>query len=89
MFNDPDLMQQLSALLDIGNRKGFFNLVHKTIKNNPDAIFEDDGVDIVYKKMQLKDLLEYFKEIEDYNKCADIRDWLKMIEKHCEDIYAE
>jgi hypothetical protein len=82
MFNDPDLVRQLKELMNLGRVKSFYNLVHRKIMENPQQIFEDDGTDLDYKRMQVVTTLEYFIGEEQYEKAGDFKKLLKMIDDY-------
>ncbi len=82
LFADPYLMDQLLAFLMADKHDEFFELVYKTIDNNTDYLFQDDGVDLDFKEMQLNTMLEYYIELEAYEKCSSIKKWIDSIHEY-------
>ena len=78
MFNDPELLQQLNQLMKMGRHKQFFNLTYRKLIENTDILFDNDGVDIQYKREQVQNVLNYFTEHEEFEKCVELK---KIIQK--------
>jgi hypothetical protein len=73
---------ELQRLADAGQVVEFFEMAFNFIDNDPSFIFENDGIDIDYKKLQIESMQNYFLELEDYEKCAKTRDWLNLIKEY-------
>ena len=77
-FNDPEFIAMIDEIKRQDPDK-FMELVLHALKTFPDYAVEDN-VPVETKVGALAIMLEHFKEREDYEDCAFIRDMQKRIE---------
>lgn len=82
-FDDPDFVMRLQGLLDDDKYEQFFDLVQEALTEDPDYTVESIAANPAKARVkinQIKSFIKRYTELEEYEKCAPLRDIINRVE---------